>query len=181
MTNELMVRHCSPTLAGIKTGSLFTCPYECESQIKEDIRSLNKTLVAKGVRVLPLRYSDKNVLIYVFRPEKLKEDLQSSIAEKHLEKRGYSCEKCERCVKRLISRLCESKDFPHEIGFFLGYPPEDVQGFIEKGAKNCKMCGYWKVYTDEERAEKLFRSYRKCTEEYTELLGRGVSLETLVA
>ena len=26
MSEELMVRQCAPTLAGIKTGSLFPCP-----------------------------------------------------------------------------------------------------------------------------------------------------------
>ena len=27
MCEELMVRHASPTLAGLKTGSLFSCPF----------------------------------------------------------------------------------------------------------------------------------------------------------
>lgn len=28
MSDELIIRQCAPTLAGIKTGSLFPCRYE---------------------------------------------------------------------------------------------------------------------------------------------------------
>ena len=36
----------------------------------------------------------------------------------------------------------------------LGYPAEDVQGFIENETKECKCVGCWKVYGDEEKAKK---------------------------
>ena len=36
---------------------------------------------------------------------------------------------------RLIKRLNEDAEFPHEIGLFPGYPPEDVRGFIENRAE----------------------------------------------
>ena len=35
MSDQYLVRHCAPTLAGLKTGSLFTCPYGCQEQ--EDV------------------------------------------------------------------------------------------------------------------------------------------------
>ena len=38
-------------------------------------------------------------------------------------------------------------DFPHEIGLLLGYPPEDVIGFIENRGQNPLYIGYWKVYS----------------------------------
>ena len=31
MPEELMIRHCAPTLAGLKTASLFACPYDTRS------------------------------------------------------------------------------------------------------------------------------------------------------
>ena len=34
MSEELIVRHCSPTLAGIKTGSLFSSEYSSEDEVK---------------------------------------------------------------------------------------------------------------------------------------------------
>ena len=63
MSDELFVQYGSPTLAGIKTGNLFTCPYTDRQETMREIRRLNKSLVPKGLRVLPLRYSDERVLL----------------------------------------------------------------------------------------------------------------------
>ena len=54
-----------------------------------------------------------------------------------------------------------SESFPHEIGLFLGYPAEDVQGFIRNCAAKPKLVGAWKVYGDAEVAKKKFASYKK--------------------
>lgn len=75
MSEQLLIRHCSPTLAGIKTGNMFSCTYTEPSEVKEYVRSLNGRLKHKGLRVLPLRYSGQRVLIYVYRPSKLSKDL----------------------------------------------------------------------------------------------------------
>jgi hypothetical protein len=47
--------------------------------------------------------------------------------------------------------------FPHEIGVFLGYPAEDVLGFIINEGRNYVCCRHWKVYHDIERAQEMFR------------------------
>ena len=44
MCEELMVRHGSPTLAGMKTGSLFTCPFAGEQAMQDCVRCWNHTL-----------------------------------------------------------------------------------------------------------------------------------------
>ena len=44
MSEETVVRQCAPTLAGIKTGSLFPCPYDSREELLQDVRSLNKRL-----------------------------------------------------------------------------------------------------------------------------------------
>lgn len=41
MPEEIMIQQCAPTLAGIKTGSLFSCPYETEQSLLEDVRRMN--------------------------------------------------------------------------------------------------------------------------------------------
>jgi hypothetical protein len=48
---------------------------------------------------------------------------------------------------------------PHEVGIFLGFPVDDVKGFIENKGKNYLLSRYWKVYRNRERAEHLFRIY----------------------
>ena len=78
------------------------------------------------------------------------------------------------CIR---DRRCNaSKEFPHEIGVFLGYPLEDVTGFINNTGKNFRYSGIWKVYGDEKEAEKRFYKYKKCTEIYTRLWNNGRSL-----
>lgn len=179
MSEEVLVRHCSPTLAGMKTGNIFNCNFENTSEMTSCLRRWNRTLVKKGLRVLPLRYSGDRALVYVYRPAKLSQDLECDMADKILLERGYETGKANRCITKLIKRLKENEDFPHEIGLFLGYPPEDVQGFIENRAAGYKCVGFWKVYGDADAAQKLFAKYKKCTAVYCTMFANGRSIERL--
>ena len=181
MSEQMLIQHCSPTLAGIKTGNLFSCAYDDAEEIKQCVRGLNKKLAKKGVRILPLRYKAKRALIYVYRPSLLGRDLCSNFACDILYRMGYSCQSPEICIVELIRRLRYCDDFPHEIGLFLGYPPEDVNGFIENKADNFKCVGCWKVYGDEQNALSLFEKYRKCTDAYCKQWAKGESIERLTA
>ena len=84
MSDMYLVRHCAPTLAGIKTGSLFTCPYGCRDVLFNAIRRMTQRLLPKGLRVLPLRCSGNKALIYIYRPKKLTRDLKDPAAEEML-------------------------------------------------------------------------------------------------
>ncbi|MBQ7935517.1 MAG: DUF3793 family protein [Clostridia bacterium] len=177
MSEEMIVRHCSPTLAGLKTGNLFRCSYESKERLRAEICSLNRKLAAKGLCILPLAVREKDALIYVYRPSRLKADLSCKEAGSLLEQHGYCCRQPAKCVSHLRLRLQEQKEFPHEIGLFLGYPPEDVRGFIQK--ETPKYVGHWKVYGDAEKAQRLFAQYKKCTDANIRKLTAGSSLERL--
>ncbi len=179
MSEEMLVRHCSPTLAGMKTGNMFVYPYDSADEMRNAVRLWNKALLGKGVRVLPLRYHDGKALIYLYRPSRLKNDLNDVTACDILHSCGYSMETPERCIVQLIQRLAKYDEFPHEIGLFLGYPPEDVCGFIENKATGCKCVGCWKVYGDAEAAQKTFAKFKKCTTVYCEQYAKGKSIERL--
>ena len=179
MSEEIIVRHCSPTLAGIKTGNMFSHIFRDDKDMRDSVRRWNRTLGKKGLRVLPLRFRDNRGLIYVYRPAKLSKDLQHSMACKLLRERGYDLQTCQRCIVQLMKRMDENEEFPHEIGLFLGYPPEDVWGFIEKRDEECKCIGCWKVYKDEKVAKKTFEKYKKCTDVYCAQLANGSSIEWL--
>ena len=98
-----------------------------------------------------------------------------------LEKDGYRTgEDLEAMLDRLGLRLRTEGDFPHEIGLFLGYPPEDVAGFQRHRGRNCKLCGYWKVYSDVDRAKALFRRYDQCRERLCARLAAGQSLRQIL-
>ena len=65
MSEELIVSHCSPTMAGLKTGNLFTCPVKDREELKASLRRMNLRLVPRGIRMVPVRYSDTQALIYM--------------------------------------------------------------------------------------------------------------------
>lgn len=175
MSEELIVRHCAPTLANLKTGSLFVCPIADKPSFFSSLRSLNELLVPKGLRALPLRIREYSALVYLYRPSRLKKDLEDPAAIKILQDHGYSC--YGKCLPKLIERVRASEEFPHEIGLFLGYPPEDVQGFLDH--RPCKCSGCWKVYGDENKAKKTFDLYKKCERVYCQQLARGIDIKRL--
>lgn len=177
MSEEMIIKHCSPTLAGIKTGNMFSCAFESVEDMKLSIRNLNRTLSKKGLRVLPLRQKDNRTLIYIFRPDALKQDLCDSTACRILKDRGYCTEASDKCVVHLIRRISELEDFPHEVGLFLGYPPEDVSGFISN--RECKYSGLWKVYGDVNAAQERFDTYKRCTEDFSKQYASGCTLDNL--
>ena len=177
MSEENVVRLCAPTLAGIKTGSLFPCPYENRETLLMEIRQYNQVLVPKGLCLLPLRFTDKSALLYLYRPRDLERDLQDQLAAEILRHAGYVCGSSEQCLMKLIERLRAYDEFPHEIGLFLSYPPEDVKGFLEH--KPCKCVGCWKVYENEEAAKKIFAKYKACTRVYCRQLASGIDIERL--
>ena len=146
MSEDLVIRHCSPTLAGIKTGNLFSCDCPCRKELTKALSGLNRKLVPRGIRILPLRVCRGRALIYAYRPHALESDLADQHARELLLQYGYTPENLNACVLHLIRRIRTADEFPHEIGLFLSYPPEDVLGFIHNKACNHKCLGCWKVY-----------------------------------
>lgn len=179
MSEDLLIYHCAPTLANLKTGSLFSCQYDAVEKLKEEIRYFNRLLGPKGIRILPLQYKKGRALIYLYRPMRLEQDFADQNRCHLLAERGYREADAAHCIIELIRRLRLENQFPHEIGLFLGYPTEDVAGFIRNQAGGSKMIGYWKVYGDEEKARHLFLRYKKCTDAYCRQRARGKSIVQL--
>ena len=178
MLKNALVEHCSPTLAGIKTGNMFSINNDSADIITE-IRDLNRMITKRGLCLIPLKKSGKSTLIYLYRPDLLKRDLNLPEAEEILEKKGYPCGKTGCCITCLVRHFMEDEQFPHEIGLFLGYPPEDVSGFIKNGAQSFKCVGCWKVYGDADKAQKQFGRFKKCTKIYQKQYANGRPLTKL--
>lgn len=179
MSDELIAQQCSPTLAGIKTGNLFRCTFSDKEELRQDLCHWNRVLGPKGVRVMPLSVKEHSALIYLYRPVQLRRDIQNEAARELLEEKGYPSGSPDRFLLHLMQELKKGTGFPHEIGLFLGYPPEDVRGFIENQAHNQKCTGCWKVYGDVESATKTFHRYHACTRAYVDMVRKGKSIEQL--
>lgn len=181
ISEELVVFHCSPTMAGLKTGSLFNCPAKNGRAVIKSTREINRLLIPRGgARIVPLKNMRKSVLVYMYRPDRLREDLSNSAAKQILAERDYPVGETEKCIVELVRRLEDGDAFPHEIGLFLGYPPEDVGGFIKNGAAGAKCIGIWKVYGNVETAQHRFAQYRKCTQLYCEPFRKHRSFDRLL-
>lgn len=184
MLREAVIEHCAPTLAGLKTGSIFTVKNEngvnSDDKLRTEMFRLNMLFYKRGLRIVPIRKTKDHTLIYLYRPDMLRSDLNEPEAIDILEKCGYDCENSDCCLVQLVKHLALDEDFPHEIGLFLGYPPYDVKCFMKDTRKGVKCVGCWKVYSNRKRAMETFEKFKKCTEIYHRALKNGKPLEELI-
>lgn len=153
-----------------------------------------------AIRVLAWRTC--GALIYIYRPRALATYLQDPRAMQPLAQLGYDTASLEASLQTLGERLqsmpspasrrahagapcpctqrsCNS-EFPHELGFFLGYPYEDVLGFIEHRGRDYLAVGPWKVYANLESARATFERFRRCATAYTRAHQQGCRLAQLI-
>ncbi len=179
MGDQLLIRLCSPTFAGLKTGNLFSVDIKDREKFNAEVREFNRRFACKGIRMIPVKYSKKHVLIYVYRPKMLKRDFANEEVCRVLKEKGYSYSNADRCVAQLVKHLEQDSGFPHEIGLFLGYPVDDVLGFMRSSREGVKYTGVWKVYSNKDAALETFDRYKRCTEIYKKAHNNGVSLDEL--
>lgn len=159
-----------------KSASLFRYTYKDEKSVKKELEEVNRLLNERGVFVEALLWKENAVLIYTYRLSQLQKELKKPGAGELLCQYGYEEHDVENCLLQLKKKLYNDTSFPHEIGIFLCYPPEDVKGFIENGGQNCKCCGFWKVYCNERETRKLFHKLKKCTDVYLQVFSEGRNL-----
>ena len=170
------------------------------------IAQCNHELNPFGIHLSVLVWRPCGALVYACRPNSLATYLADPRAKKALTKEGYDTGNLSACLVHLASRItlasnnaaecacgqtrcaldhqahCDNGctcEFPHEIGYFLGYPYEDVHQFIVQHGENYKVFGAWKVYTNVEQALTTFDSYRACTQYLTYIYQQGCSLAQL--
>ena len=179
MVEERIVEQCAPTLAGIKCGCLFRTNCDID-RIASEVDHLNRSLNPSGVMITTFRPSGCGTLVYVYR-----KDLLSRISESDdrslplLVDIGYDISDTGSLVSCLRDKVESLGCVPHEIGLFLGYPYDDVKGFIDNKGRHPKCMGCWKVYGSMEKAEQLFERFRRCRRDYKALYDSGISIRTL--
>lgn len=180
---KMLVEQCAPTLAGIKPANLFRFPAGGGEAIRMEISHWNKELSRFGISVRIMRECPLTsaVLIYVFRRAWVEKILSDREVRGFLRQKGYIVSrKCEPVLRQLSRRLNLEKDFPHEIGIFLGYPLSDVIGFIENRGQNYTCCGFWKTYGDPGEARDRFDGYRASINAYTKMFDSGTPVIKLL-
>lgn len=168
-----VARHCAPVLIGSKPAAIVCLP----AIDQEELLALAGKLKTYGVRLFPLRRGEERCLLMLFSPERLGHLLTDGPAAQALSSMGYTCGKGLADPLLRLRRRCCRKDFPHEIGFFLGYPYEDVMGFIRYRGRNYKWAGPWKVYGDVDKARRICSDYSCCRQALGRHLDAGGTLE----
>lgn len=141
MPEELLVSHCAPTLAGLKTANLFSCSCPCPAQLAQEVTRLNKQLNSKGVCVQVLSNRGKRALIYVYRPKRLEKDLNHPDTLCFLKQCGYQ----NGCALDLVQQLQESsarvRIFLMKSGCFSAIPLRMCRGLFRTEAVTAGFAG----------------------------------------
>ncbi len=169
---HMLIVHCAPTLANIKTASMFPIR-NCGSDFSKKIEALNRILSKKGMNIIILKQVDDFALVYIYRKKALLVDLKETVSKMILQKYNYPSGTLQEILKYLQGRFTDTKSFPHEIGVFLGYPPNDVKSFIDHQGDNCLYIGHWKVYSDVVKAKKIFKRFDMCKQTYISRYKQG--------
>lgn len=176
----ILAYHCAPALLGRKPANLITLNRTEFPDLERRIEQYARMFSSRGISFRLLCRCEHHSLLLVYCADLLEQQLCSFLASRMLQRDGYDLSGgIEGLLDQLGRRLEGSQEFPHEIGLFLGYPPEDVEGFQIHRGQNCKFCGYWKVYSDVERAKTLFRLYDQCRERLCGRMADGVSLKEI--
>ena len=176
-----LVEQCAPTLEGVKPASLFRWQ-----------GTGGRTLALRwGKRLAPFQIAVRVLktcprtgasLIYLYRAEALRALLAEPDNRSFLRQMGYQTDTgCGGLLEQLSHRLCLEAEFPHEIGLFLGYPLEDVVGFMKNGGRNYTCSGCWKAYGDPEEAQRRFALYRDCTDRCKQRFSQGADILELIS
>ncbi|MEM1484159.1 DUF3793 family protein [Oscillospiraceae bacterium PP1C4] len=177
---QALAFHCAPALAGIKAANLISCATSKYPDLLESIAEYNRNLNSSGIFFEVLCHCSRHILLLVYRPKLLAPQLENAATQSLLSRAGYpQGGGWLAMLEHLKVRLADSKDFPHEIGLFLGYPLEDVLGFWKHKGKNYKLSGYWKVYSEPESAQQLFTRYDRCRDALCKRVSQGLSISRL--
>ena len=168
---------CAPVISGIKISNLLTIP-------AKSLRELSAVLKKTELSFRILYPGRERLVILIYRETELKEYLEREEVMAFIYKCGYETSDISKIfpvfVKRYMRYMELKQDFPHELGLFLGYPIEDVEGFIKENGKNYLYSGYWKVYKDAELKIRLFKNYERVQTEIVRLLYEGLDIMDII-
>lgn len=168
---------CAPVLAGIKPSNLLNI------SVKE-IERVKGMFYDTAVKVYFLYHKNGMVSLLLYRQEALEEYLMQSMVQQILDVIGYPTTSMTEILQEFSIRYQNYKQlngsFPHEMGLLMGYPPEDVWGFIQNKGQGAKYSGYWKVYGNLAKALHTFQQYEQAKEQAVRMIAKQQSVLSLL-
>ena len=172
-----LAMQCAPVIMGLKVSNLLIIPNKNIDRVKE---ILNGSPLSSQL----LFIKEEKTIFLVYRQEYLQQYLSQEKSKKLLKQLGYRKMELEELLTIFIRRYswyCRyGGNFPHEMGLLLGYPVEDVIGFMENDGKNFLYTGYWNVYENIGEKIHLFQKFELAKERLLQLVTMGVSMAEVI-
>ena len=162
---------CAPLITGLKESNLLNIE-------KQDYQRMKDIFKESELTIYPLGIHAGKITVFLYHPDRLEAFFSKESVQALLHEIGYTDTNLKQVLPVFRAHyqqyLREKKVFPHEMGLLLGYPPEDVKGFIRNQGKNYLYSGYWKVYDRPHEKIRLFKKYEHSREKLIQLLSYGM-------
>lgn len=187
------VRAAGAVIEGEKPAAIFSVRIEpagiprgpqTRTALRDAIRTYEVEFTLRGITLTTLGERSGRIQLLAYRPNLVAEVLGDPAACSFLRGLGYPVDNVAELMGTLRRHLAaylrgERTPFPHEVGVVLGYPLEDVLGYMRGECETCR--GPWRSYGDARAAELRFmrvvRGERTCRERFAS----GVTLDRLLA
>lgn len=153
---------------GAKPGELLRVPL-CERAKGTACAALRTVFARLGLPYRILSEDSGSVLALFFHPLRLSEALRSEEVRALLSGLGYPMGAGTEAALAELAARWRRWGAAHEVGVFLGYPAQDVAGFMASAPSVSAPGDRWRVFGDAARSRRLMRRYRRI-----ELLAAGV-------
>ena len=168
---------CAPLFKGLKISNLLIVP-------KQHYEKVVDILIGTGISQVLLMASQNKITLLLYKEEELKHFISAKRVKAFFLKLDYKeivlTTLLKQFQKRYENYIVTGNNFPHEMGLVLGYPIEDVNGFIENDGKNFLYSGYWKVYDNLPEKTQLFQRFDKAKKDVIQLIFNGHSIRDII-
>ena len=164
---------CAPLLAGLKPSNLLMLR-------EREVSYVQWMLKQAGITYFIAAQEQGKAAVLLYNKGELQRYLVQDQVAKGLKKIGYrelALGKVLYVFRRHYEAFLRGEtDFPHEMGFLLGYPVEDVEGFIRNEGQNCLYTGDWKVYDNLTEKLTLFGKFEAARESLLKMISGGMEI-----
>lgn len=172
-----LLLQCAPMIAGLKASNLLIIASENEADAR-------KILNGTKISCARLARMDKKTTMLIYHEQWVKEYLASREVSDLLRVLGYEgkgfYEVLHSVRKKYRSYMKKEGEFPHEQGLLLGYPAEDVKGYMDNKGRNYLCTGYWQVYADPAAKLNLFQKFELARERLIRAIFDGKEIQELI-
>lgn len=171
---ELKIAYqCAPLIAGLSPANLLMVG-------EEELHQVRMLLKKAGISYYIVAMTGEKTALLLFDRQRLETYLGKEEVERVFRELGYQDLSLGRLLyvfrRHYEEYLRCAGHFPHEMGLLLGYPVEDVVGYMRNDGENSLYTGYWKVYENLADKLQLFGMFEKAREYLIQMLSAGMGI-----